>query len=65
MMLSLVVKISDEEVHFLFGMAPKQGAEHILKNFDVNFACTSAALSTTKPGGISSVPARSDVEKLL
>ena len=30
-----VVKISDEEVEFLFGMAPEAGAEHILKNFGV------------------------------
>lgn len=118
-----VVKISDEEVEFLFGMDPQEGAKHILDNFDVklvfvtcgadgcffknavaqgmvsslsgikvvdttgagdifggsavwkllqigqapekltkdqlrdvvSFACTSAGLSTTKPGGISSV----------
>jgi len=30
-----VVKISDEEVAFLFGLKPEEGAEHILKNFDV------------------------------
>ena len=119
-----VVKISDEEVDFLFGLAPEAGAEYILANFParlvfvtcgaegcffrnakaqgkvpslsgikvvdttgagdifggsavwkllqlgkapqdlceeelrdlVAFACTSAGLSTTKPGGISSVP---------
>ena len=109
-----VVKISDEEVEFLFGLNPQDGAEHILRNYGVklvfvnsvafgmvpslkgiqvadttgagdifggsavwkllqlnkavdtlseqelrevvSFACTSAGLSTTKPGGISSVP---------
>lgn len=119
-----VVKISDEEVAFLFGLNPTDGAQHILENFNVklvfvtcgpdgcyfqnktargmvaglsdihvvdttgagdifggsavwkllqlnksveeldeaqlrdvvSFACTSAGLSTTKPGGISSVP---------
>lgn len=118
-----VVKISDEEVEFLWGLGVEEGAEYILKNFDVKlvfvtcgadgcyfknavasgkvpslsgikvvdttgagdifggsavykllqtgkapetlnedelrevvtFACTSAGLSTTKPGGISSV----------
>lgn len=118
-----VVKISDEEVEFLFGLAPEEGAGYILQNFGVKlvfvtcgaqgcffangsakgfvpslqdikvadttgagdifggsavwkllqlgkapdeltepelrdvtaFACTSAGLSTTKPGGISSV----------
>ena len=118
-----VVKISDEEVEFLFGLGVEEGADYILKNFDVKlvfvtcgadgcyfknavasgkvpslsgikvidttgagdifggsavwkllqlgkapetlnaeeltdavtFACTSAGLSTTKPGGISSV----------
>ena len=124
-----VVKISDEEVEFLFGLGVEEGAAHILNNFDVKlvfvtcgadgcffknaaaqghipslsgikvvdttgagdifggsavwkllqldkapetlnetelrevvtFACTSAGLSTTKPGGISSVPAYEDV----
>lgn len=119
-----VVKISDEEVEFLFGLDPREGAKHILENYGVklvfvtcgadgcffrnavaegkvpglngikvvdttgagdifggsavwkllqigqdpgtldeaqlrhvvSFACTSAGLSTTKPGGISSVP---------
>ena len=119
-----VVKISEEEVEFLFGMGVQDGAEHILRNFGVklvfvtcgadgcwfqnamhrghvaglsglkvvdttgagdifggsavskllrinvipeelneaelreivSFACTAAGLSTTKPGGISSVP---------
>jgi sugar/nucleoside kinase (ribokinase family) len=119
-----VVKISDEEVEFLWGLGVEEGADYILKNFDVKlvfvtcgadgcyfknavasgkvpslsnikvvdttgagdifggsavykllqtgktpetlteeelreivtFACTSAGLSTTKPGGISSVP---------
>ncbi len=119
-----VVKISDEEVQFLFGMDVREGAKHILETYGVklvfvtcgadgcwfdngtaqghvpslrdiqvvdttgagdifggsavwkllssgtapekltqqqlrqivSFACTSAALSTTKPGGISSVP---------
>lgn len=120
-----VVKISDEEVDFLFGLDPKSGAEFILTNYGVKlvfvtcgadgcvfqnktcsghvpglsgisvvdttgagdifggsavsqilkygkapaeldadeleqivrFACSAAGLSTTKPGGISSVPA--------
>ena len=124
-----VVKISDEEVEFLFGLGVEEGAAHILHNFGVklvfvtcgadgcffknataqghvpslsgikvvdttgagdifggsavwkllqldkaletlnetelrevvSFACTSAGLSTTKPGGISSVPAYEDV----
>lgn len=124
-----VVKISDEEVEFLFGLDVKAGAEHILKEFGVKlvfvtcgpegcwfdngsasgmtpslrdirvldttgagdifggsamwkllrtgkapadltegelrditaFACTSAGLSTTRPGGISSVPAYEEV----
>ena len=30
-----VVKISDEEVEFLFGLNPQEGAEHILKEFGV------------------------------
>ena len=119
-----VVKISDEEVEFLFGLSPEAGAAHILENFGVKlvfvtcgadgcffknaqaqghapslsgikvidttgagdifggsavwkllqtgkapedlteteldhivrFACTAAGLSTTKSGGISSVP---------
>ena len=119
-----VVKISDEEVEFLFGLGMEAGAKHILENFGVelvfvtcgpegcffknaqaeghvpslsgisvinttgagdifggsavwkllqtgkasealteaelrdivSFACTAAGLSTTKPGGISSVP---------
>lgn len=119
-----VVKISDEEVDFLFGCTPEEGAARILEDFDVKlvfvtcgekgcffqnqnakgwvnalpglsvvdttgagdifggsamfrllstgkppeelsleelrqivrFACTAAGLSTTKPGGISSVP---------
>ena len=125
-----VVKISDEEVEFLFGLGVEEGADYILKNFGVKlvfvtcgpdgcffknaqaqghvpslsgikvvdttgagdifggsavwkmlqlekapecleehelhdvvrFACTSAGLSTTKPGGISSVP---DLETVL
>lgn len=120
-----VVKISDEEVQFLFEMSPEEGAQHILDQFGVKlvfvtcgadgcffqnkncsghvpglhgisvvdttgagdifggsavsqllkyekapenlgedelrhivrFACTAAGLSTTRPGGISSVPA--------
>ena len=119
-----VVKISDEEVEFLFGLSPEDGAKYILEHFGVklvfvtcgadgcffknakakghvpslsgiqvidttgagdifggsavwkllqtgkvpeelteaelrnivSFACTVAGLSTTKPGGISSVP---------
>lgn len=124
-----VVKISDEEVEFLFGMSPEEGAEHILKKFGVklvfvtcgaagccfrnrnaaghvpgltgiravdttgagdifggsalwkllqlgkrpedltevelreivSFACAAAGLSTTRPGGISSVPTYPEV----
>ena len=128
-----VVKISDEEVEFLFGMGVQEGAAHILNQFGVKlvfvtcgadgcffqnplakghvpslsgiqvvdttgagdifggsavykllqtgkapealteeeltdivrFACTAAGLSTTRPGGISSVPTLSQVEALL
>ena len=128
-----VVKISDEEVEFLFGLDPKAGAAHILENYPVKlvfvtcgadgcvfqnkicsghvpglnglsvvdttgagdifggsavsqilkyekapeelneeelrqivrFACTAAGLSTTKPGGISSVPALETVLERL
>ena len=124
-----VVKISDEEVEFLFGLGVEAGAQHILENFGVKlvfvtcgadgcffqnalakghvpslsgikvidttgagdifggsavyqllqtgkrpeeltedelryivrFACTSAGFSTTRPGGISSVPDYDDV----
>ena len=124
-----VVKISDEEVEFLFGLGVKEGATYILENFGVklvfvtcgadgcffknavaeghapslsgihvidttgagdifggsavwkllqigkapealtetelrgivSFACTAAGLSTTKSGGISSVPAYAEV----
>ena len=124
-----VVKISDEEVSFLWGLDPEEGAQYILEHFGVRlvfvtcgaegcvaanrtassrvpglkglqvadttgagdifggsavwkllscgrdpasltqaeleeitaFACTSAGLSTTRPGGISSVPAYEDV----
>ena len=124
-----VVKISDEEVQFLFGMGVQEGAACILKNYGVklvfvtcgadgcwfqnavakghvpslsgiqvvdttgagdifggsavwkllqlgqdpgmlteaqlrqvvSFACTAAGLSTTRPGGISSVPTYADV----
>ena len=128
-----VVKISDEEVEFLFGLAPEAGAAHILSEYGVKlvfvtcgpdgcyfsngiaqghveslqnikvvdttgagdifggsalwkllqtgkapealteaelreitrFACTAAGLSTTKAGGISSVPAYENVINLL
>ena len=128
-----VVKISDEEVEFLFGLEPEAGASHILENYGVKlvfvtcgadgcffknaiaegkvaslqniqvqdttgagdifggsavwkllqlgiapeklneaqlcevvtFACTSAGLSTTRPGGISSVPTLREVKNLL
>ena len=125
-----VVKISDEEVEFLFGLDVEEGAEYILKTFPnvrlvfvtcgpegcwfqnakakghvdslknihvidttgagdifggsalwkllqlgkapeelneaqlrdvVTFACTSAGLSTTRPGGISSIPTTDEV----
>ena len=128
-----VVKISDEEVEFLFGLTPEEGADYILKEFDVKlvfvtcgadgcyfsngtakghvpglsgiqvkdttgagdifggsavsrllalekapevmseeelrnvvrFACTAAGLSTTRPGGISSVPTLEEIQALL
>ena len=128
-----VVKISDEEVEFLFGMSPEEGARHILEAFGVQlvfvtcgaegcyyrngivsgktpglsdiqvvdttgagdifggsalhqllekekepgmlskeeldeivtFACTAAGLSTTKHGGISSVPELDDVMRRM
>lgn len=128
-----VVKISDEEVEFLFCLGAEDGAEYILKHFGVKlvfvtcgaqgccfrsaaacghvpslsdikvadttgagdifggsalwqllqsntapdalteaelrritaFACTSAGLSTTKPGGISSVPELSEIAARL
>lgn len=127
-----VVKISDEEVAFLFSMAPEEGAQHILDAYGVKlvfvtcgadgcffqnrvsqghvpglsgikvvdttgagdifggsavfqllqltkpvdalsaeeltavagFACAAAGLSTTKAGGISSVPEQSDILRL-
>ena len=128
-----VVKISDEEVEFLFGLGVQEGAAHILSNYGVklvfvtcgadgcwfqtaiacgkvpslsgikvvdttgagdifggsavwkllqhgkapevlteaelqdivSFACTAAGLSTTKAGGISSVPELEEVDQLL
>ncbi len=128
-----VVKISDEEVEFLFGLNPADGAQYILDHFSVQlvfvtcgpqgcyfqnrlcsgwvpslsgicvvdttgagdifggsavygilrentapgqltqtqlhnivrFACAAAGLSTTKPGGISSVPNYSDVAEAI
>ena len=128
-----VVKISDEEVAFLFDLSPEDGAKHILEQFGcrlvfvtcgadgcyfrnalgcghvsalqnitvadttgagdifggsalwkilqtgaspdsltesqlqeiVRFACTAAGLSTTRPGGISSVPALEAVQLAL
>lgn len=128
-----VVKISDEEVEFLFGLGVQEGAKHILDTYGVklvfvtcgpdgcyfknpvasghvpglqglkvidttgagdifggsavwkllqldkapeklneqelrqvvSFACTAAGISTTKPGGISSVPAYEEVAACL
>ena len=128
-----VVKISDEEIEFLFGLSPQEGAKKILSDYGVKlvfatcgadgcwfenqnacghvdslkgikvidttgagdifggsavwkvmqsgkrpeelneaelreavrFACTAAGLSTTKPGGISSVPEEKEVLALL
>ena len=128
-----VVKISDEEIEFLFGLSPQEGAKKILCDYGVklvfatcgadgcwfenqnacghvdglkgikvvdttgagdifggsavwkvmqtgkrpeelneaelreavHFACTAAGLSTTKPGGISSVPELSTVAAIL
>ena len=128
-----VVKISDEEVEFLFGLGVEEGAAHILKNYPVKlvfvtcgadgcyfknavacgkvpalsdvkvvdttgagdifggsavwkllqlgkapetlteaelrevvtFACTAAGLSTTRPGGISSIPTYEEVTAKL
>ena len=128
-----VLKISDDEVEFLFGMTPEEGAEHLFRTYsnslifvtlgkdgayfknrnacghvpnfegiqaidtcgagdifggsamaallktgkkpeDLNkdeltaitsYACAAASLSTTRHGGIGSVPETADVEKLL
>ena len=128
-----VVKISDEEVEFLFGLSVEEGAAHILKNYGVklvfvtcgaegcyfenavakgrvpslkdikvkdttgagdifggsavwkilqygkapetlteaelrditSFACTSAGLSTTRSGGISSIPEYNEIMERL
>ena len=128
-----VVKISDEEVEFLFGLGVQEGAKHILENYGVqlvfvtcgpdgcyfanknatghvpglsniqvadttgagdifggsavyklisfaqqpgelgeaqlrdvvSFACAAAGLSTTRPGGISSVPTMEEVKNIL
>ena len=128
-----VVKISEEEVDYLFGLGAQEGAQHILDSFDVklvfvtcgadgcffqnatakghipgmsgikvvdttgagdifggsavwkllqhqkspdrlnsaelrdivSFACTVAGLSTTKPGGISSVPELDEINRRL
>ncbi len=128
-----VVKISDEEVDFLFGLRPEEGADHIFRNYDVRlvfvtcgadgcifknekafgktpglknirvidttgagdifggsavwkllqtgkapeelteedlrgitaFACSAAGLSTTRSGGISSVPIIDEVERAI
>lgn len=128
-----IVKISDNEVDFLFGLSPEQGAKHVLENFGVKlvfvtcgadgciyanknamgqvpglsgikvidttgagdifggsaiwkilctgkepgaltqselveitrFACAAAGISTTKPGGISSIPDITQVEEKL
>ena len=128
-----VLKISDDEVEFLFGLNPEEGAQYILDNFGVklvfvtcgpkgsyfsngkafgfvgapqgiqaidttgagdvfggtavyqllqqtaapeeldedtlrkitSFACTAASLSTTAPGGASSVPTPEQIQKLL
>ena len=128
-----VVKISDEETEFLFGLAPEEAAKHIIESFGVrlvyvtcgaegcfyrtktasgfvkalsgiavkdttgagdifggsamygllkaggvpekltaeelekivSFACTSAGISTTKAGGISSVPELAEVEAAM
>ena len=128
-----VVKISDEEVEFLFGLGVQEGAQHILDNYGVklvfvtcgaegcffknaqaeghipslknikvidttgagdifggsavwkllqtgtapealteaqlrevvSFACASAGLSTTRSGGISSVPTLEEIQALL
>lgn len=51
-----VVKLSEEELEFLFGeISWEQGVERLLKEYGV-FACAAAGLSTTRAGGISSVP---------
>jgi len=128
-----VVKISDEEVEFLFGLGVEEGADYILKNYPVklvfvtcgadgcyfknavacgkvpslsgikvadttgagdifggsavwkllqlnktpesmteeelrqavSFACTAAGISTTRPGGISSIPTYEEVMEKL
>ena len=126
-----MVKISDEEVEYFFGLSPEEGAKYILENFGVklvfvtcgakgcffqntvakgweaalpdiqvvdttgagdifggsavwkllqqntapealtetqlreivSFACKAASLSTTKPGGVSSVPTLTEILK--
>lgn len=128
-----VVKISDEEVEFLWGIAPEEGFKRILTEYGaklvfvtcgakgcwyqnksacgmvpslseikvidttgagdifggsavwkllqtgrkpeevnreeleeiVTYACTAAGLSTTKPGGISSIPSAGDIAKII
>lgn len=128
-----VVKISDEEVEFLFGLGVEEGAEYILKNYPVKlvfvtcgpdgcyfrnavasgkepalsgikvvdttgagdifggsvvwkllsmgqapetlteqqlheavrFACTAAGISTTRPGGISSIPTLEEIKQRI
>ena len=64
-----VVKLSDEEVDFLWGCSPQEGARRLL-DFRVppeeldrggleeiaRFAVTAASLSTQHPGGIPSIP---------
>jgi sugar/nucleoside kinase (ribokinase family) len=46
------------------GKAPQELSEIELTDV-VRFACTSAGLSTTKPGGISSVPEYADVLRAM
>lgn len=46
------------------GKAPDELQDEDLKNI-VRFACTAAALSTTKAGGVSSVPRLEEVQNLL
>lgn len=59
-----VVKISDEEVEFLFGLSPETGAEHILANFGVKLVfvtCGAKGCFFRNPVAAGYVPALSGI----
>ena len=59
-----VVKISDEEVEFLFGLSPEAGAEHILANFGVKLVfvtCGAKGCFFRNPVAAGHVPALSGI----